>query len=63
MGRPLNEVAFGLVAPEEIPDLEKPLPSKNVLFSLDETLRKRCSSNINSVTDYQYYGKSSVVTK
>jgi hypothetical protein len=39
----LNEVAFGLVAPEEIPDLEKPLPSKNVLFSLDETLRKRCT--------------------
>ena len=49
MGRPLNEVAFGLVAPEEIPDLEKPLPSKNVLFSLDETLRKRCSPNINSL--------------
>ena len=62
MGRPLNEVTFGLVAPEEIPDLEKPLP-KNVLFSLDETLRKRCSSNINSVTDYQYYAKSRVVTK
>ena len=35
----LNEVTFELVAPEEIPDLEKPLPSKEraVLLGRDAT--------------------------
>ena len=49
MGRPLNEVAFGLVAPEEIPDLEKPLPSKERAVLLGRDATQKTYPNINSL--------------